>query len=136
MHNHPPSQSPAAHPSHRHLSIHAQNIAKQLYLAGVQPRNTLTILWQIVPETPLLPQDLYNYNASLYREIRQGQSPTEALLQHLESSGIKHAILKDPTNQRLNGLFIALPESITYLQSHHDVLIIDNTYKTNRFGLP
>jgi hypothetical protein len=136
MHNHSPSQSPAAHPSHRQLSTQAQNTARQLYLAGVQPRNALTILRQIAPEIPLIPQDLYNYNASLYRDIRQGQSPTEALLQHLESSSIKHAILKDPTNQRLKGLFIALPESITYLQSHHDVLIIDNTYKTNRFELP
>jgi hypothetical protein len=33
-------------------------------------------------------------------------------------------------------LFIACPESIVYLQSHHDVLLIDNTYKTNRFELP
>jgi hypothetical protein len=136
IHNHPPSQSPAAHPSHRHLSIEARNTAKQLYSAGVQPRNTLTIMRQIAPETPLVPRDLYNYNASFYRDIRQGQSPTEALLQHLESSSIKHTILKDPTNQRLKGLFIALPESITYLQLHHDVILIDNTYKTNRFGMP
>jgi hypothetical protein len=82
---------------------------------------------QIAPETPLLPRDLYNYNASFRRDIRQGQSPTEALLQHLETSGIKHNILKDPSNQRLKGLFIACPESITYLQSHHDVVLIDNT---------
>jgi hypothetical protein len=33
-HNHPPSQSPAAHPSHRHLSIRAQNSAQQLYITG------------------------------------------------------------------------------------------------------
>jgi hypothetical protein len=36
----------------------------------------------------------------------------------------------------LKGLFIACPESIEYLQSHHDVLLIDNTYKTNQFELP
>ena len=135
-HNHLPSESPAAHPSHRHLSIKAQNTAKQLHLAGVQPRNTLTFMRQIAPETPLIPRDLYNYNASFRRDIRQGQSPTEALLQHLEASGIKHNILKDPANQRLKGLFIACPESIAYLQSHHDVVLIDNTYSTNRFDMP
>ena len=32
--NHPPSQSPAAHPSHRQLSIEAQNTAQNLFLAG------------------------------------------------------------------------------------------------------
>lgn len=33
-HNHPPSQSPAAHPSHRRLPIVAQNTAQSLFLAG------------------------------------------------------------------------------------------------------
>lgn len=33
-HNHPPSQSPAAHPSHRQLSIQAQNTAQRLSSAG------------------------------------------------------------------------------------------------------
>jgi hypothetical protein len=34
IHNHPPSQSPAAHPSHRHLSTQAQSIAQNLFSAG------------------------------------------------------------------------------------------------------
>ena len=33
-HNHPPSQSPAAHPSHRRLPIAAQNTAQNLFSAG------------------------------------------------------------------------------------------------------
>jgi hypothetical protein len=33
-HNHPPSQSPAAHPSHRHLSIQAQAMSQNLFSAG------------------------------------------------------------------------------------------------------
>jgi hypothetical protein len=33
-HNHPPSQSPAAHPSHRRLPVIAQNMAQNLFLAG------------------------------------------------------------------------------------------------------
>ena len=107
-HNHLPSKSPAAHPSHRHLSIKAQNTAKQLHLAGVQPQNTLTFMRQTAPETPLIPRDLYNYNASFRRDIRQGQSPTEAL-QHLESSGIKHNILKDLANQRLKRAIYCMP---------------------------
>jgi hypothetical protein len=52
-HNHTPSQSPAAHHPHRRLPIEPQNTAQQLYSAGVQPRNTLTIMRQIASETPL-----------------------------------------------------------------------------------
>jgi hypothetical protein len=33
-HNHSPSQSPAAHPSHRHLSIQAQATTQDLFSAG------------------------------------------------------------------------------------------------------
>jgi hypothetical protein len=66
-------------------------------------------------------KDLYNQNAALRRNIQQGKSTTEALIQYLQESRIKHAILKDPATRRLKGLFIACPESIKYLQSHHDV---------------
>jgi hypothetical protein len=135
-HNHLPSQSPTAHPSHRQLSIQAKNTAQSFFKAGIQPRQTLTFLRQADPTTLIQPRDLYNQNAAFRREIQQGKSTTEALIQHLEESRIKHAILKDPETRRLKGLFIACPESIEYLQSHHDVLLIDNTYKTNRFELP
>jgi hypothetical protein len=47
-----------------------------------------------------------------------------------------HHILKDLDSNRLKGLLIACPESIQYLQSHHDVLLIDKTYSTNRFDMP
>jgi hypothetical protein len=136
IHNHLPSQSPISHPSHRHLSTKVKNIAQSCFLAGIQPRQTLTLIRQANPSTLVLPQDIYNQNSAFRREIQQGQSTTEALIQHLQENRIKHAILKDPETRRLKGLFIACPESIEYLQSHHDVLLIDNTYKTNRFELP
>jgi hypothetical protein len=85
---------------------------------------------------PVIPQDIYNYNALLRRDLRQGQSATEALIRHLETSGIMHHILKDLDSNRLKGLFITCPESVQYLQYHHDVILIDNTYSTNRFDMP
>jgi len=88
------------------------------------------------PETPLLPRDLYNYNASFRRNIRQGQSLTEALIQRLQNTGAKHLILKDLATRRLQGIFIMCLESVSYLRQHFDVLIVDNTYRTNRFNLP
>jgi hypothetical protein len=91
---------------------------------------------QVTPETPILPRDIYNYNSQFRRIIRQGRSSTEALIQYLQDSSIKHSVLKDPASRRLQGIFIMCPESVSYLQHHYDVLIIDNTYRTNRFNLP
>src|SRR5260370_42672417 len=96
----------------------------------------LGFLRGLTPETPLKTQDPYNQRFLFRRDIRQGYSATETLIQHLESTGIMHHVLKDPDSNRLKGLFIACPESIQYLQSHHDVLLIDNTYSTNRFNMP
>ena len=129
-HNHLPSQSPSAHPSHRYISIQTKNIAQSFFLAGIQPQQTPTFIRQVDSTTLVQPRDIYNQNAAFRRDIQQGKSATEALIQHLQKSGIKHSILKDPQIRRLKGLFIACPESIEYLQSHHDVLLIDNTYKT------
>ena len=96
----------------------------------------MTFLRNLVPETPLLPQDIYNQASQIRRDIRQGYSSTEALAQNLEAKVVKHHILKDKVTKQLQGLFWAYPESIKYLQSHHNVILIDNTYSTNRFEMP
>ena len=104
------------------------------------PRQTLTLLRRTVPESPVLPQDLYNLRAAIRRDLRQGQSLIDALLLYLENKGTYcRPLVSQPLDNsasRLEGLFIACPESIEYLQSHHDVLLIDNTYSTNRFEMP
>ena len=96
----------------------------------------MTFLQGLIPETPLLLRDIYNQNSLIRRDLRQGYSATEALAQNLEAKGIKRHILKEDGTDRLKGLFWAYPESIKYLQSHHDVILIDNTYSTNRFDIP
>ena len=100
------------------------------------PRQTLTHLRRTAPESPVLPQDLYNLRAAIRRDLRQGQSPIDALLLYLENKGTYCRPLVNSGTSRLEGLFIACPESIEYLQSHHDVLLIDNTYSTNQFDMP
>ena len=115
------------------------------------PRQTLTLLRRTAPESPVLPQDLYNLRAAIRRDLRQGQSPIDALLLYLENKGtycrplvsqplVSQPLVSQPLDNsgtsRLEGLFIACPESIEYLQSYYDVLLIDNTYSTNRFKMP
>ena len=37
---------------------------------------------------------------------------------------------------RVEALFIACPSSIKHLQNNQDVILVDNTYSTNRFNMP
>jgi hypothetical protein len=59
----------------------------------------------------------------------------EALLTHLTSNKLPHRVQLGPNN-RVQHLFITLPECLEHLQSNYDVILIDNTYRTNRFNLP
>jgi hypothetical protein len=85
--------------------------------------------------TPLQPYDIYNLNAAFKREQRYGLSANDALLQYLKDKGIHFKINVTPENQT-HYLFIAYPQSIQLAKTNQDVILVDNTYKTNKFDMP
>jgi hypothetical protein len=85
--------------------------------------------------TPLQPYDIYNLNASFKREQRRGLSTNDALLQYLKDKGVHFKVNITATNRTCH-LFIAYPQSIQLAQTNQDIILIDNTYKTNKFDMP
>jgi hypothetical protein len=85
--------------------------------------------------TPLQPYDIYNLNASFKREQRHGLSANDALITHLKNNKI-HFKINITLENRTRHLFIAYPQSIQLAQANQDVILIDNTYKTNKFNMP
>jgi hypothetical protein len=85
--------------------------------------------------TPILPHDIYNLNASYRRSRHQGLSINDALIKHLAESQIYHKIFPTVEN-RVQRLFIAYPRSIELARYSQDVILVDNTYKTNMYNLP
>jgi hypothetical protein len=85
--------------------------------------------------TPLQPYDIYNLNASFKREQRRGLSANDALIQHLKDHKI-HFKINITADNRTQHLFIAYPQSIQLAQANQDVVLVDNTYKTNKFDMP
>lgn len=74
-------------------------------------------------------------NASFNRQRNKGLATTDALIKDLEARNIHHAILSD--NDRFTEhLFIALPESIRLARQNQDIILVDNTYKTNAYEMP
>jgi hypothetical protein len=134
VHNHSPSQSASSHPTHRKLEQAKINEARSLYTAGVQPAQAITYLRQTT-SIPLQPYDIYNLNASFRREQRHGLSANDALIQHLKDKKI-HFKIDITAENRTCHLFIAYPESIQLAQANQDVVLVDNTYKTNKFDMP
>ena len=64
-----------------------------------------------------------------------GLSANDALIQHLKNNNIHHKI-NVSSNNRIQHLFIAYPQSIEPTKTNQDVVLVDNTYKTNRFDMP
>jgi hypothetical protein len=103
-------------------------------LVGIKPSQAITYLRETTT-TPLQPYDIYNLNASFKREQRHGLSTNDALIQHLHNTRI-HFKINITQNNRTQYLFIAYPQSIKLAQTNQDVVLVDNTYKTNKFDMP
>ena len=85
-------------------------------------------------EKQFLPYDFYNLYASFRRDMRRGLSSTDALIEDLKERGIYQRT--KPMGNTTEYLWIALPQSIELALVNQDVVLLDTTYKTNKFGLP
>jgi len=73
-------------------------------------------------------------NALFNRQRNKGLATTDALIEDLKARNIHYEVL--PDDPFIEHLFIALPESIELALQNQDVILVDNTYKTNKFDLP
>ena len=58
-----------------------------------------------------------------------------ALIQYLKDYKI-HFKINVTHENRTQHLLIAYPQSIQLAQTNQDIVLVDNTYKTNKFGMP
>ena len=130
-HNHEPSLHPSAHPVHRQLSRTLQ--LETLSNAGLAPKEIQTIVRQ--SGSLATRQDIYNCIAEVRRDTRQGQSPIHALTNQLEQEGFWSRI-QFGLDGHVTAVLFAHPDSLIYLQAYPKILLLDCTYKTNKYGMP
>ncbi len=137
-HNHEPTL-PESHPALRKLALTDQikaNIAHQSR-ARIRPRQMLTALrLDSDPDNPMFKAaDIYNAKAALRRDTLRPLTPIQALLQNLHRDDWHCEYLKDQLD-RVTHLFVIKKTSEELLKVNPEVLIMDCTYKTNRYKLP
>jgi len=81
--------------------------------------------------TPLQPYDIYNLNASFKREQRNGLSANDALIRHLTDKKIHFKIKRYTREPERDTYLLHIHKSIQLAQTNQDVILVDNTYKTN-----
>ncbi|KAL9570112.1 hypothetical protein ACKAV7_005620 [Fusarium commune] len=109
-------------------------MVKKLTLAGVEQRQIKTYLLQNT-DALFIDSDLANCISRAKQDLANGQSHMVALLQHLDSQGFwsRHLIRED---SRLQSVIFAHPGSVQFARSYPEVLIVDCTYKTNKYKMP
>lgn len=138
-HNHFPSLFASGHSAHRQLSltINVRQSIADMITAGIQPRPILSSLRQEASDLLLSARDVYNARADIRRQNLGSKTPIQALLALLsEDRQWTTAFELNSTTHQVQRLFFAHSQSIVMVKDFPEVLLLDCTYKTNRFKMP
>lgn len=95
----------------------------------------MSALRQEQPDIQIVSHDIYNARKHQKQVALGGSTPAQALVKALEHSSYYHQLKTDEYGC-LTHVFFAHPKSLLQLKSYPDVLLLDCTYKTNRFKMP
>ena len=93
----------------------------------------------------LIAKDVSNLAYQEHLKNLRGRAPLKALFDSLQGRNVSESDQNKPAmiwdirkneNLQLTHLFIAHPKSVEILQDNHDILLLDCTYKTNKYRLP
>jgi hypothetical protein len=138
QHNHEPSITPSAHPSHRRLTTPVKaTIESASRRAGIRASDVAAIIEEQFPDTTLLRKDIYNARSLINRGKLNGYTSTAALIKLFDEKKIPYiAKWADDEPDRLLGLVWTFPYCLQMWKRFPEVVSFDNTYNTNRFKLP
>ena len=80
-------------------------------------------------------QDIYNRITDSKRQLCEGQSKLHVLANQLSDDGFWSRMQLDSDN-RVTAVLFAHPDSLAYLKAYPDLLLLDCTYKNNKYGMP
>jgi hypothetical protein len=86
------------------------------------------------PDAVIVPKDIANVKLAQRRDELSVRTSMEVLLKKLDKHRFFHEYAVESAS-RLQYMFWAYPESTRCFVLHHDVLILDCTYKTNQHEL-
>ena len=139
-HNHGPSSEPTSHPSHRRAGLANLPEASKQMVDTLRLRNTpvSTVRAQLGGMgTMVTSKDLYNVAQRARSTHLGGLTAVQWLYNTLRELGWFYRFDTDlNVTNRVTRIFFAHPDSVKLLKSNPDVILLDCTYKTNRFNMP
>jgi hypothetical protein len=138
MHNHEESESPDAHPTLRRLDQQQLNVVASITNAGSSAYSITVNLRHGETggeENSVRVRDVVNVRQKLRQDLLAGRTPVQTILAELREDSFANNYETDMEGH-LTKLFFASPHSLAMFKRYPEVLILDCTYKTNRFKFP
>ncbi|KAE8964017.1 hypothetical protein PR001_g29193 [Phytophthora rubi] len=143
-HNHPVSDDIRIHVAHRQRearrlrATEATNtdIVDLQVMAGVSSSRIYATMLLSDENTLAIPKDIANAKAARRSKLLANKTSNEALFDMLRDKGFHFSFDIDPESNRLFYLMWAHPATTKLAREFMDLLIVDCTYKTNRYGMP
>lgn len=113
-----------------------ENILLKQRMWGLKPRDQLLNVLDGEPFSGMCRKDIYNINAKNKKRILDGRSPLEALIDVAGQMGYLHKVNFDSSSGRVTHAIFCHPEATSIALRWPQVLVMDCTYKTNKFNRP
>ncbi|KAI9895718.1 hypothetical protein PsorP6_019371 [Peronosclerospora sorghi] len=131
QHNHDPATELAGHPSVRRLTEDNEALVYKMTAAGVPTRQILTALRREDKGSYAEAKTVYNAKSNRRCELLGGAALVDELK---ETKFLHHAHCN--TNGNIVRLFFAHPDSAALARRFNRAILLDCTYKSNRFLMP
>ncbi|CAJ2651984.1 unnamed protein product, partial [Trifolium pratense] len=102
----------------------------------IPPRNIMSTLKKRNPDSVTSIKQLYNAKHRLKLAARGSRSEMQQLLKCLEENNYYFKVRTVGESDTIQDLFLAHRKSIQLFNTFNDVLLMDSTYKTNRYKMP
>jgi MULE transposase domain len=133
VHNHEPSTSLLSHPAHRkRIPKNIEQIGNWSK-TGIPPRRVAASLRE--EGAVVIAKDISNIKSHIRSKNLGARTPIEAMFQQLQTHDYNYRWRTDDIGH-VTHLFFIHPRSLEMLREYPDLLLLDCTYKTNKFKMP
>ena len=135
-HNHDMAEVLKGHKTVGRLNPNEKDILRNLTDSNVPPRHILTSLRKRNSKTATTIKHIYNARTRHRKSVRGPRSEMQHLMKSLVEHKYVYHVRNYANSQNIKDIFWAHLESIKLFNTFPTVLIMDSTYKTNKYRLP
>ncbi|TYG40109.1 hypothetical protein ES288_D12G066900v1 [Gossypium darwinii] len=136
QHNHPPAQHMEGHAYARWLKENKKKLLVDLTSKNATPRDILSTLKEQDENNVSTQKTIYNARQKLHSSWNVSKTPIQVLMLLLNDKQFFTEFSINNISNELENLFFIHPRSLDIWRAFPHVLIVDATYKTNKYDLP